>query len=429
MRIRIPALALLLGVPALAHAGEPTQIHLSWQNDARTTMTVQWADDGDMTGVLQFGLTPEDLSRSVDAERLITDTHTWFTAEATGLQPGTLYHYRVGDGTNFSDVARFKTAPEDPSAPYRFAVFGDSRGNYGLFGEALDIILAENPDFVVFSGDATEGGGDDEWDQWFTAGARLLREVPFMPAYGNHDAFTERYFERFALPQDAEVEEHKELYYSFVYGNAMFLSLNDNLFGPRISSLGGEQSAWLEKRLANNTSQWIFVANHQPFYSSSNKHGSSPLLQRTWGPLIDQYEVDMVFNGHDHNYERTHPLRDREVQGDMKNGTTYVVAAGVGAPLYQNGESYFTKRSESIENFVVIDIDSNRMTYTAKRLDGTTIDSFTYERPVREVKVVEPVVEEEARGVFACSAGSGSSTGMLAWLLLPLVVRAMRRLS
>ena len=63
------------------------------------------------------------------------------------------------------------------------------------------------------------------------------------------------------------------------------------------------------------------------------------------GPLFDRYEVDFVLSGHDHNYERTYPVRG-DAPHDIWQGPTYilprgaveVVSGGGGAPLYQGGK-------------------------------------------------------------------------------------------
>ena len=133
--------------------------------------------------------------------------------------------------------------------------------------------------------------------------------------------------------------------------------------------------------------QWIFAVHHQPTYSSS-QHGSNTNLRSLWGPVFDQYKVDIVFNGHDHDYERSKPMRGGQVASGsgangapvQQNGTVYVVAAGAGAPLYASGTNSFTQISESTRNYVVVDINGKKLTYTAKRLDGSTLDTFTIQK-------------------------------------------------
>ena len=57
------------------------------------------------------------------------------------------------------------------------------------------------------------------------------------------------------------------------------------------------------------TIDWIIVMMHQCALSSSNDNGSDAAIRQVWVPLFDQYEVDLVVNGHDHDYERSYPVR------------------------------------------------------------------------------------------------------------------------
>ncbi len=420
--------------PGEAAALGPEQIHLTWQGDTKTTMTVQWATGATTTtGVLEYGLEAGKYTDRITARKIEYPgaSRRFWAADATGLQPGTLYHYRVGDDAGaVSPDLTFQTAPEDAAPRFRFIAFGDSRGDYRLFGRAMEAMRKEDAQFFVFSGDATMQGKEQEWDAWFKAGEDTMRLVPFMPTYGNHDALADNYFERFELPKNIPEEDDAEQYYSFSYGNAKFIFLNDNyIFALRPSRLDGPQYTWLENELKNATEQWIFVVNHQPFYSSSNKHGSEANLQRVWAPLFDRYHVNMVFNGHDHNYERSFPLNKGSVQSSMDDGTVYVVAAGVGAPLYGNGRNYWTALSESVENYVVIEIDGPKLTYTAKRLSGTVLETFEYVAPERKPAADAAPEAEASRGIlngplWHCSTAGASPLALL-WLLLPLLARRL----
>lgn len=443
--MKTPYYALFLGTSILLTAGPatalgPEQIHLTWQNEPQTTMTVQWATGSDTTkGVLEYGITKGDYSKKIDATPITYSgaTRKLFVAEATGLEPGTLYHYRVGDGSNaISKELTFATAPaadtEGTSAPFRFIAFGDSRGGYEIFGQAITRMLKDTPDLFVFTGDATVEGDEAEWDSWFLAGEQAMSSIPFMPTFGNHDALALNYFERFSLPKNAPAED-AELYYSFEYGNAKFIVLNDNYaLAIRPSRLDGPEFAWFENELKTNRKQWLFVVNHQPFYSASNKHGSDVNLQRVWLPLIDKYKVDMVFNGHDHNYERSYPMRDNAVQATPSDGTIFVVAAGVGAPLYENGRKFHTAISESKESYVLVDIDGLTLNYTAKRLNGTVIETFSHTRQARVfASEVTPVTVKD-RGVlqgplWSCAGTKNSGSDVVGFLIAALPLLLLRK--
>ena len=54
----------------------------------------------------------------------------------------------------------------------------------------------------------------------------------------------------------------------------------------------------------------IVVFMHQCAMSTSVPGNGSDLgIRRAWLPLFDKYEVDLVLSGHEHDYERTYPVR------------------------------------------------------------------------------------------------------------------------
>ncbi len=90
---------------------------------------------------------------------------------------------------------------------------------------------------------------------------------------------------------------------------------------------GGAQTAWLERTLAagrgDESVDWIVVQMHQCAASSSARGNGSDLgIRQDWLPLFDRYEVDLVLAGHDHDYERSFPLRgaDPDVGRDLATG-------------------------------------------------------------------------------------------------------------
>ena len=60
-----------------------------------------------------------------------------------------------------------------------------------------------------------------------------------------------------------------------------------------------EQTAWLEKVLADNPNRWTIVEFHQPIFSPA-KGRDNPEQRAAWKPLFDRHGVDLVLTGHDH---------------------------------------------------------------------------------------------------------------------------------
>jgi hypothetical protein len=107
------------------------------------------------------------------------------------------------------------------------------------------------------------------------------------------------------------------------------------------------------------------VVLHRPLFSTG-QHGGNPALQRALAPLFQRYGVDVVFQGHDHHYERSEPI----------NGVTYVVTGGGGAPLRGAAGAAWTAVKESAYHYVTVQASPTRIRVVARRLDGTQLDAF-----------------------------------------------------
>jgi calcineurin-like phosphoesterase family protein len=188
--------------------------------------------------------------------------------------------------------------------------------------------------------------------------------VGFELAIGNHDQAL-RHSDEGLEQIEAELRllGTPSLYYSTTHGPADFFFLDSSVpgvFGPGSST----QWEWLDDSLASSTSQWKIVAMHHPLYSSG-RHGSTVGARERLEPILARRHVDLVLAGHDHNYERTHP----------QQGITYVVSGG-GCKTTSVGHSAFTATAASILQFLMIDIDGDRLEGRCIRVDGHVADRF-----------------------------------------------------
>jgi hypothetical protein len=99
---------------------------------------------------------------------------------------------------------------------------------------------------------------------------------------------------------------------------------------------------------------------------SSGVHGSNPTIQNAFVDLFERYDVDLVLAGHDHNYERTHPIR----------GVTYVVSGGGCCPR-KVGRRSFTAVARPVLHFVIIEASTARLTIEAVGTNGRVFDRAT----------------------------------------------------
>jgi hypothetical protein len=293
-----------------------------------------------------------------------------------------------------SEYRTFKTAPLEVER-FVFSVYADQGINPHSI-DAVSKVLEYNPEFHIHPGDISYGGGNiGVWIKWFKMVEPLASRVPYLIAIGNHEydgtgdlSDIEIYFD---MPGDTFT-------YSFRYSNAFFLSINlgpsDSVEPP--SDLVVEIDEVLYEASTDNSIDWIIVFLHYPPYSSGKAHGSSkaaiPLID-----LFDKYGVDLVFAGHEHNYERTYPIKsgevvsmDTDIYNDI-NATIYVVVGGGGGGLYKDFVSpkpvwsYIRLARYSVG---IVEVDGNKLSFLAIDTEnGEVIDSFKIVKSIPEVKI------------------------------------------
>lgn len=290
---------------------------------------------------------------------------TLHEVQLTGLLDGVRYRYTVdGDGITPAS-GTFSTLPR-ATVPFRFVVYGDTRSSETRHRAAIEAARREGPDFVVHTGDLVEDGRQlPQWQQFFDIEAPLLRETIFVPVIGNHEIVRPgspgidnyRRFVR-ATPDGPS----PELDYTFHYGNARFVLANayDDWSGPARD--------WLDRELSRarreGPDDWLFVVMHWG-PRSSGPHGDNPYLAGAGvNTLLRRHRVDLVLAGHDHLYERGEHDRVR-----------YMVSGGGGAPLYhRRSEREGVLKYASEHHVVRVEVDRAKVTFTALRLDGSTLE-------------------------------------------------------
>jgi hypothetical protein len=86
------------------------------------------------------------------------------------------------------------------------------------------------------------------------------------------------------------------------------------------------QGTWLATDLAASRATCTLAIFHHPRFSSG-EHGNEPVLDAFWRPLYAA-SVDVIVNGHDHDYERFAP-QDPDGKPDTKRGIReFVVGTG-----------------------------------------------------------------------------------------------------
>jgi purple acid phosphatase-like protein/calcineurin-like phosphoesterase family protein len=118
----------------------------------------------------------------------------------------------------------------------------------------------------------------------------------------------------------AEIPNGTTNYTRFYTGDLKLDESNNSLVPDFSNRTPNLQTLWLQATLAearrDPSVDMIVVFMHQvPMSTSTTGNGSDLGIRQAWLPLFDQYEVDLVLHGHEHDYERTYPVRGYEAGG------------------------------------------------------------------------------------------------------------------
>lgn len=365
------------------------QFVLTWSGDPATTQAIQWRTNTDVDSpTLLYAVAASGdaapawqsvtaTTTRLDSPRVLDfPTIHRHTVELRGLQPGTRYAYAVAgaDGRPAGGLRHFDTAPRTGEG-FSFLYLGDAQEGFERFGEVLQKAYRTHPDarFAIIPGDLVNDGHlRDEWDALLAHASPVLGRIPLVPAIGNHEVLGREprlYLDLFALPRNGPGGVAPERAYHFVYGDALFLVLDSNLDAAT-------QSEWLERTLAGATQRWKIVVAHHPAYPSRADRYYAD-MREAWAPIMERYGVQLVLQGHDHAYLRTHPMRDGRRAGDGQ-GTVYVLS-NAGTKFYEQGTHDYAAASVADRQFwQVIEIDpaTSRLRFRAYDDSGTQIDAF-----------------------------------------------------
>ena len=214
---------------------------------------------------------------------------------------------------------------------FSFIVIGDNRSGQDIYKQFVAMIAEQNPALVLNTGDViSTPGSKEEWNGFWAVSQPV--SAPYFLTVGNHDVHPK------VLLSDAVYKEQvdlpgNELYYSFAAGNSLFVVL-DSFLGDQEKKITGDQLKWLETVLGQSTQKHKFVFLHHPLFSEPGKgHHAGDSLDKypadrdRLEALFAKTNVDIVFAGHEHFYQRK-----------KIDQVAYIITGGGGAPMYVKDE-------------------------------------------------------------------------------------------
>ncbi len=387
------AFAGILKHPYLIYPGQNTQMEVLWQDDT----------PGE-TNTLSWGL---DTTYSMGSEQVPEyGTFNQHRYVITGLTPNKKYYYKVEDSANgVYGTGSFITAPDKNVTSVRFLAMGDSRSQ----PFALDAVMQAmrtfysqpgNEDYqrlTIHNGDWVSTDGESYWTtQWFdpnkTDIVTFTANSPIDGCKGNHDnasGYSATFPKYFPFPYTNESSKtitpvadssgnpyYNNLYWSFDYGPVHFTIVDEySSFAP-----GSAQYDWLVNDLATTDKPWKILMYHEPSYSAGKDGDNLPV--RALEPLITQYNVDLVYAGHSHNYARTGAYTPAQANGDqIALNVPHITSGGGGAPVYQpdmtnKGNFPHVITAWPAFEFMTFDVEGKTLTMTAYQVNNVNISAM-----------------------------------------------------
>ncbi|MBU6453055.1 MAG: metallophosphoesterase [Cyanobacteria bacterium REEB67] len=387
-----------------------------------------------------------------------------YIARLTGLKPGEPFVYTVfADGIPvYHATARARPAL---GKPFKAMLFGDM-GNGSKWQRAIAYQMSleqkRGAELIISTGDVVyQNGRYSEYLSKFFAvyqpskndpdtGATLFDDTVVLSCGGNHDVgwldpqtlvtFDEypdmmAYYQLWSMPLNgpdatalgankpplrgressvkamldaADGRYPRMSNYSYDYGVAHFLVLDANVY---MDWTDAKLRHWVEADLkAVAAGQWKIVVFHHPPFTSNINHQSEQRM-RFLADIFERCGVDVVFNGHAHLYDRSHPLKfavdggitpaamdfagyvsgkfvyDTKFDGVTQtkpDGVLYIVTGGGGAKLdskiLQDNPSLWQRSTAKLlgdrHSFTVADFSPTALQLTQIDYEGKVVDSF-----------------------------------------------------
>ena len=350
---------------SLTPGADETQLNFAWYSKSEDGKTA--------TPVVHFGTDKDNLTAftgtSGQVDTSLTDgvAYDYNHVVVTGLEPNTTYYYTVEKNGVQTEVQEYKTGSFESvkilyvGDPQIGASKGQTQGSDTLkadsgaantaarndafaWNRTLEIASAQNPDlnFVISAGDQVNKTGQAKEEEY--AGylsASVLSGLPVATTIGNHDSLNPDYTYHFNNPNTTgygETEAGGDYYYS--YGSGLFIVLNTNNYNV------AEHEKTIQEAVASDPdAAWRVVTIHQDIYGTGLDHSDTDgmILRTQLTPIFDEYDIDVVLQGHDHTYSRSKLL-----YGDGQTHGTYEFRLNEDGSDYDWDNAYNTQTDEKI---------------------------------------------------------------------------------
>lgn len=443
------------------------------QVGTQTGITFRWRTNVASKSKVSVGTKSGLYTKSV----VDTNRTTEHILSIDSLLPDTKYYYSFGTDTSViqGDTNNFFTTAARDTAKRKLtvAVFGDcgrndngfQTGTLSAYQKYLGLKGMKAAEILLLLGDnAYNSGTDAEFTNTFfnPYSGNIFKNHPMYPSPGNHDynngALTAQqlhnvpYYNIFSMPTAGEaggVPSGTQAYYSFNRGDVHFLSLDsygmEDYGTSRMYDTLGAQVKWIKKDLAANNSKWVIAYWHHPPYTKGSHNSDTEdeliKIRENFIRILERLGVDLILNGHSHDYERSYLLKGHfgneasfniaahtadsssgkydgsanscpyvYNSGKYNHGTVYVVAGSSGADGGIQAGYPHDALPFSVDDggMLYLEIEDNRLDAKFIRKNDTISDNFTIIKDVRKITDTLTIYKGNAATLQADWLGSYS---------------------
>jgi 3',5'-cyclic AMP phosphodiesterase CpdA len=298
-------------------------------------------------------------------------------------------------------------APSNNFSDFNFVAVGDWGCNLNT-NETIHNIIGKDPELVLGLGDYSYKSNAECWLSYIKPIDGKMKIT-----LGNHEIPRDERGERRDHLSESASQEFKERfnlteqqYYSFNKNNIHFVALLTEISQREHSRQRSFIDNDLSKASSDPNIDWIIVYFHKPLYTLPGSHDPEEELRKIYHPIFTKYDVDLVLQGHIHNYQRSYPITynnsstptesikvidyQRNTYDDPE-GQIFIIAGTAGARLYdvignsctgdnQNHDDDYMVCGYKGFGFLNVDMTNNGKTLNATFFandDNTIIDQFT----------------------------------------------------
>ncbi|OUM64837.1 Non-catalytic module family DOC2, partial [Piromyces sp. E2] len=363
---------------------DESMLNFGWYSTTNIKPLIRYGTKEDMSDAKEFSGTNEYFKELMGKK--------YYTNKVTisGLRRKSTYYYQRNLNGNWESPIKFNTYDPDN---FKFIFVGDpqiggSNNRLSVINKTKSLTVPEGtrndafnwnvtitnsfaftrePSLLLSAGDQADSdcyemNDENHYNQETQYSAFLLPElmktIPSATAVGNHESFTENYRHHFNLPHAYTTPEYTQVKdfngvvpgysYFFKYNNVLVVVLETNY-----NNCDDFENVIENAVKKYPDTDWRIAMFHHDIYGNGYIHSKEEYITQYLRPcltdMFDDYEFDLVINGHDHVYSASHfisfsqkmydpykidQIEKGKVYKDFK-GTLYITAnCSTGSKLY-----------------------------------------------------------------------------------------------